>query len=178
MTSDSLSPAIKRFIDYFGNLGPRWGLSADACRIHALVYVLNRPVSNKEISESLGLNKHTLRDAIDYLIDYKMIFECSPSIWTTSGDPWEMLMVGLEERRKRELPLALETLQQCQEEARSDDGTEQTSADQIGKMLNLVGGLGAIDAQFRRLPPRLVRGLVDVSSKAARMFGGVPANRR
>jgi DNA-binding transcriptional regulator GbsR (MarR family) len=39
------SPAMQRFIGHFGALGPRWGIEADTCRAHALLYLAGAPTS-------------------------------------------------------------------------------------------------------------------------------------
>lgn len=175
MIDSPLSPATTKFVDYFGELGPRWGLPADACRVHALVYVLGKPVSEPEITEALGLDTQKLKEALDYLSEFKVVYPCAPSVWSTSGDPWEMLLSGLEERKRQEMPLALSALESCHNEAK-DQG--DSSANQIEKMLDLVRGLGAIDAQLQRLPKSLVRGILNVSGRTAGAFGGSIRKRR
>jgi hypothetical protein len=38
--------ATHRFVDYFGELGPLWGLPSDACRVHAYLYLVARPAAS------------------------------------------------------------------------------------------------------------------------------------
>jgi DNA-binding transcriptional regulator GbsR (MarR family) len=40
----SLTPSMQRFIAHFGALGPRWGIAADTCRAHALLYLAGKPL--------------------------------------------------------------------------------------------------------------------------------------
>jgi hypothetical protein len=39
------TPAMQRFIGHFGALGPRWGIEADTCRAHALLYLAGAPLA-------------------------------------------------------------------------------------------------------------------------------------
>lgn len=117
----------------------------------------------------LHLDEKQLNEALDYLRDFQVIDEVAPFTWSTSGDPWEMLLRGLEERKKRELPLALSSLESCRHEALANG---DPSARRIEKMLDLVRGLGALDAQFQRLPKSLVKGFLSVSGLTARALHG------
>ena len=62
-----------------------------------------------------------------------MIQRMGDSKLKTSNDPWDMLSLGLEERRKRELPRALETLRACNLNAQKEGYS--TEAKQIKKIL-------------------------------------------
>ena len=178
MTPDTLSTAVRRFVDYFGELGPRWGLPANACRVHAYLYVKAKPVDEKSLASVLHMDAPTLADAMEFLSEYRMVSKTPPSTWQVSGDPWEMLIAGLNERRQRELPDALATLQQCRVDAIAGPTSDRVAANQISKMLQLVESLGALDSQVRRLPPSLLRGIVSISGRAARIMDASFAPKR
>jgi DNA-binding transcriptional regulator GbsR (MarR family) len=161
--------ATHRFIDYFGELGPRWGLPSDACRVHAHLYLVARPAAPEEITATLPIDAASLAQAVMFLTDYGLIAPVARGGWRTSSDPWDMLVRGLDERRRRELPVALATLRECHREALADT-TRRPLAGQIGKLLALVEDLAALDAQAQRFSPQLVRGLVGVSGRAARFI--------
>lgn len=179
MTSDDpLSPATGRFVAYFGDLGQRWGLPAAGCRVHAYLYLSGAPVPEEKIRSALQMDDAALSEAVSFLLDYRMIERRGAAGLQTSGDPWEMLIRGLEQRRLRELPIALSTLRACEREAIAESRAEPGLAARIGSMLRLVEDLAAIDAQARRLPSGLVRGLVGASGKAARLFEQTFGNGR
>jgi DNA-binding transcriptional regulator GbsR (MarR family) len=178
MTEPGLSPAARRFVDYFGELGPRWGLPAQACRVHAFFFIAAKPVSERDVALALSLHTDTLNDALAFLADYQMAERVGDSCWRTSTDPWEMMVSGLEQRGRRELPLALETMRTCGEDARQDSNVSRTATLQIGKMLALVEDLAAIDAQAGRLPSRTMRGLIGASGRAARFMDRTFSKRR
>ncbi len=178
MTGDTLSPAIGHFVDLFGEIGPRWGLPAQACRAHAFLYVQARPCSEPDIAAALGLDESALKEALAFLIDHRMIATAGPGLWRTSTDPWHALFDGLEARRQRELPPALARLRQCQTQARTEGGASRLAALQIAKMLRLVEDLAAIDQQAQRFSPQTLRGLLTMSGRAARFMERALGSRR
>lgn len=170
MAATEVTPAMRQFIDYFGELGPRWGLPAEACRVHAYLYLVATPAQEEDIAAALQLEAKPLRDALAFLVEYRMLDRLESASWRTSGDPWDMLLRGLEERRLRELPAAIATLRKCHRDAVTEPTGGRSVAQQISKMLELVEDISAIDTQAQRLSPRLLRGLVGVSGRAARFM--------
>lgn len=159
---------LQEFVKYFGELGERWGLPLNACKVHAYLYIKAEPISEVEIAKELGFDRENLSQAVDFLIDYKMIQRMGDSKLKTSNDPWDMLSIGLEERRKRELPRALETLRACNLNAQKEGYS--TEAKQIKKILDLVESIAVLDTQFKRISPTLLKGALSFSSTAAKFI--------
>ena len=164
-----LSPPLQRFVDYFGDLGPRWGLDRHACRVHALLYVWGRPAGEAELAEALSLRPEAAAEALAYLAGFAMAAQ-TPDGWRSGADPWEMLLAGLQERRRRELAPALETLRACQAEALRGPGDERHAGERIGRVVTLVEDLAALELQASRLSPRMLRSLVGMGGRAARFL--------
>ena len=160
--------ALQQFVKYFGELGERWGLPLNACKVHAYLYIKAEPISEVEIVNALGFDKNNLSQAVDFLMDYKMIQRAEDSKWQTSNDPWDMLSIGLEERRRRELPQALETLRACNTNALKEGLS--TQAKQMKKMLDLVESIAVLDTQLKRISPALLKGALSFSSTAAKFI--------
>ena len=174
MTAASLTPAMRRFVDFFGGLGPRWGLQADPCRVHAYLYLVARPTAEADIAGALGVDGEAVAAALAYLDRWRMVGRAGSALWQVCGDPWDMLMSGLEERRRDEIDPALSTLRDCRAEALRD--RDPGVGRRISAVLDLVEDLAAIDTQARRLSPRFMRQVVGLSGRAARFmdraFGG------
>jgi DNA-binding transcriptional regulator GbsR (MarR family) len=169
MKKASVSPSMRRVIGFLGELGQRWGLPAESCRVHGYLYLVARPVTDSELGEALGLNAMSLRDALAWLADYRLI-ERSGASWRTDGDPWDLMLRALEERRRREVEPALAVLHECQQAAVAEDGRDRLVGLQIGKLLALAEDLAAIDTQARRFSPRTLRQLVGFGGRAARLL--------
>lgn len=170
-----MTAAEALFVDYMGGLGARWGLPEGACRAHALLYLVGRPMTAEDMAEVAGPAGAEV--ALGFLADYRMATE-GPNGWSTGDDPWAMLMSGLAERRRREVEPALTTLRQCQELAAAEGPAGRPAAIRIGRLLALAEDLAAIDAQAGRIPAGLLKGLVGFSSRAARLADRVFNRRR
>jgi len=166
MTAVGQTP-VHRFVEYLGELGPRWGLPADACRVHALLFVSARNLSAKEIAYTLALDESTVRDALAYLKEFGLV-EADDACWRTHADPWNLVMTALNERRRRELPLALQTLRSCHDEALADKSAAPQTAGQIGKVRHLVEDLASLDTGMQRMSPETLRTLIGMSGRATR----------
>lgn len=168
MTGATPEPVL-RFIEYLGELGPRWGLPADPCRVHGYLYAVARPATEDELRGVSGLGSEELMAALAWLIDYRLVTKSGSGAWRTHSDPWELLLRALEERHRREIDPALELLRSCRRDLEvSNPGS--TTAVQIARLLALVEDLSAIDTQARRLSPRMLRQLVSLGGHFGRLI--------
>jgi DNA-binding transcriptional regulator GbsR (MarR family) len=161
--------ALDRVVEFLGALGPRWGLPAEACRVHGHIFLLAKPVAEAELREALHLSNAALRQALDWLADYGLIERVRGDAWRTDSDPWELMVRALEERQRRELGPALDLLRNCQRAALAERG-QRTVATQVGKLLQLAEDIAAINAQAQRLSPRTLRHMIGLGGLAARFM--------
>jgi DNA-binding transcriptional regulator GbsR (MarR family) len=164
----SANAARARLIAWLGELGPRWGLPADACRVHGHLYLAAMPASESELADSLAMEESAVREALAWLEEQRLVEPIPPSGWATGSDPWELVTRALEQRRARELSPALDLLRASRAEA----AAEPVLARQIGRLLDLVEDIAAIDAQAHRLSPAALRTLIGVGGRVSRFLGG------
>jgi DNA-binding transcriptional regulator GbsR (MarR family) len=160
---------MQRVVDFLADLGQRWGLPAEACRVHGYLYLVARPVGDEELGEALGLDAASVRGALAWLADYRLI-ERSADSWWTASDPWDLMLRALEERRRREVEPALTILRECRDAALAEKRRDRVVGLQIGKLLALAEDLAAIDAQARRVSSRTLRQLVGFGGRAVRLL--------
>ena len=172
----SLAP-VDRVLAFLGELGPRWGLPAEACRVHGYLYLKAKPVGAEELCRRLGLDEATLATALVWLDDYGLVRRRGEA-WLTGSDPWELMLRALEERQHREIGPALALLRECHDAALRERGSDRTAAAQIAKLLRLAEDLGAINAQTQRLSPRALRQLIGLGGLAGRFLDRTLGGRR
>jgi DNA-binding transcriptional regulator GbsR (MarR family) len=165
-----LPPATRRIIDFLGDLGSRWGLPAQACRIHGYLYLAAKPLTDAELRAALAVDAAALAEAVAWLADYRLIERVRHDAWRTESDPWELVMRALDQRRRREITPALALLRESHAAAIADGGRNRTVAEQIGKLLALAEDVAAIDTQARRFSSRTLRRMVGLGGFAARMM--------
>lgn len=173
----TMDGAMRSFVDYFGELGPRWGLDCQACRVHAFLYLTGGTTLAGDIAGPLGLDLSQVREALRYLADWRVAEEDSPGAWRTGSEPWDMLFAGLEERRRREIGPALKTLTQCYGDAR-EARVDRALLRRIGAVKALVEDLAALDSQVRRFSPRWLRAATALGGSAARLADRVRGLRK
>jgi DNA-binding transcriptional regulator GbsR (MarR family) len=158
---------IDRMVDYIGRLGARWGLSEQGCRAHTYLYLSGQAATPAQIASALSIERDDAVEAMAFLQDYGMATEGADGRWSTGDDPWQMLVAGLGRRRQREVGPALATLRECSRDAAAQD---RALAARIGKLLSLAEDLAAIDAQASRVSPRVIRSVLGLSGRAARLL--------
>lgn len=170
MSEIAQSPALYRVIGYLAELGTRWSLPAEACRVHGYLYLVARPVAEAELGKALKLSETALAHVLAWLADYRLVERVRGGAWRTGTDPWDLMMRALQERQRREVDPALQVLRECHTDAIEETGASRTVAAQIGKLLRLVEDIAAINKQTQRLPPAAVRQMVGLGGMAARLL--------
>ena len=165
MSPPALTPGALGIVEWLGQLGPRWGLPAEACRVHGLLFLLARTVPRATIAERLALDPAQVDEALAWLAEDALV-QATPAGWITETDPWMLMMRALEQRRARELAPAHAVLGAWQRESAAED---PLVAGQVRRLASLVEDLAAIDAGARRLSPAAVRRLVGLGGRASRL---------
>ena len=158
--------ARQRILDWLADVGPRWGLPAEACRVHGWLYLSGRPADSRQLALATDLLPLQVADALQWLEQHRLAWRQPAGEWTTGADPWELLVRALEVRRERELGPALATLRSAAAEATAGSPLERRIADLLG----LVEDLAAIDAQANRLSPAALRRVIGGAGRAARLI--------
>ncbi len=162
--------ARDRVVDFLGELGPRWGLPAEACRVHAYLYLLAKSVPDAELRAALGLSGPALARALAWLAEYRLAERAGADAWRTGSDPWELMLRALQERQRREVGPALDLLHECRRLALTEGGAQRTVAAQIGKLVGLAEDMAAINSQAQRLSPAAMRRMVGLGGFAPRVL--------
>jgi len=110
-----LTPVSERFILHWGEMGTRWGVNRTVAQIHALLYLLGRPVTADEIAETLGVARSNVSNSLKELQAWKLarvvhIMGDRRDHFETSTDIWELFRLVVEGRRQRELDPTLAML--------------------------------------------------------------------
>jgi DNA-binding transcriptional regulator GbsR (MarR family) len=170
VTATKLPRVMGRVVEFLGHLGSRWGLPAEACRVHGYLYLVARPTTEVELGDALDLSDAVLDEALVWLADYRLAERAHPDAWRTDSDPWDLMLRALEERQRRELGPALDLLRECHQAALAERGQRRPVALQIGKLLELVEDLAAINTQAQRLSPTTLRQMVRLGGRATRFI--------
>jgi DNA-binding transcriptional regulator GbsR (MarR family) len=153
MESADLTPAARKFVLHWGEMGAAWGVNRTVARIHALLYVSGRPLPADEIATALDVARSNVSTSLRELLSWRIVrmrhvegdrrehFE-------SLTDVWEMFRVIMEERKRREVDPTLRVLRECIEEASKGGKAESGTRERLGRLLEFFE---TADASYRKL---------------------------
>lgn len=103
-----LNPTTEKFVLHWGEMGSKWGVNRTVAQIHALLYLIGKPMNADEIVETLGVARSNVSNSIKELQNLNLvqtthILGDRRDYFTTSTDVWALARVIVEKRYKREL---------------------------------------------------------------------------
>src|SRR5690606_22661144 len=112
-----LDEAKSQFIQAWGTLGSKWGISRTMAQIHALMMVAPDPLTTEDIMEELNISRGNanmnLRDLMDWGLIEKMHKPGErKEYFKAEKDIWKITRQVARERKKRELEPILKVLDQ------------------------------------------------------------------
>lgn len=111
-----LNPTTEKFILHWGEMGTRWGVNRTIAQIHALLYILGKPMNAEEIAETLGVARSNVSNSLKELQILKLvqvvhIMGDRRDHFSTSDDVWTLFRTIVEERQRREIEPTLQFLE-------------------------------------------------------------------
>ena len=171
-----LTPAMRKYVLHWGEMGQRWGVSRSVAQLHALLFLADAPLPADEIAETLGLARSNVSTGLKELIGWELVKLTHQAgdrrdHFEAKQDPWDMLVTIAEGRKRRELDPTLALLDDCLREAEADGETSPAVRAKLERLRDLTaaahrlvrpdaaraaagadeaGGAGREDRQLRR----------------------------
>lgn len=164
-----LTASASKFVSHFGRLGKRWGLEEDTCRVHALLYLSARVMSEDEIRTFFRFTKERCESVIDDLLQWKVAVKTSDGIKIIAGEPFDLIFSALRERAIREINPTLAVLSECKRLAEKEYETPDVTAHRFSDMYKTVEDLAAIEIQTRKINPKKMSTIIGLGGKTARL---------
>ncbi len=167
-----LTPTMERFILHWGEMGTRWGVNRSVAQIHALLYLSPRPLAADEIAEALSIARSNISTSLRELQSYGLVTVSHVmgdrrDHFRAETDPWSILLLIAEERKKREIDPALTMLRACVLESADDDATDPDVKARLASMLTFLEELTTWYDQVKRLPRSTLQNIVHVGARIA-----------
>src|SRR5688572_5192388 len=114
-----LRNAQDTFIRRWGEMGATWGINRTMAEIHALLYIVGRPLCTDDVMERLHISRGNASMSPRALCDWGIIRRLHKrgerrEYFESLTDVWEMFSIIAAERKRREMDPVLETIKQCQ----------------------------------------------------------------
>lgn len=104
-----LTATTEKFILHWGEMGNKWGVNRTVAQIHALLYLIGKPMNAEEIVETLGVARSNVSNSIKELQSLNLVQtvhvlgDRRDYFTSVSDDVWELAKVIAEQRYRREL---------------------------------------------------------------------------
>ncbi len=171
-----LTPVTEKFILHWGEMGTMWGVNRTVSQIHALLYIVGKPMQAEEIADTLGVARSNVSNSLKELQNWKLVklahvMGDRRAHFETSVDVWELFRTVVRERKERELKPTIETLRQCINH--SEFGQEDpASQERIRETLALMETITTWTDEMLRLEPATLMKLLKMGASIQKFVRG------
>lgn len=170
-----LSPASEKFILHWGEMGTRWGVNRSQGQIHALLYLADRPLHAEEIAETLSVARSNVSTGLKELQSWGLVrvthlLGDRRDHFTGVQDVWEIFLLVLEGRRKREIDPTVSVMRECARQAEAGNDPALPKVRAMNDFLDLM--LDGYE-QVKQIQPQVLLQLV----KMTRQMQGTMQNK-
>jgi DNA-binding transcriptional regulator GbsR (MarR family) len=164
-----LSPAMKKFILRWGEMGSIWGINRASAQIVALLYLSRDPLTAEEISDTLSIARSTVSTDLRELQNWGVVkvvhvLGDRRDHFETLSDPQEYLRIIVRERKRREVDPLVDMLREGVGEAGENDAFVRG---RMRKMLDIFEDFAAVYERTEDIP-------TDLLFKMTRQAGQLP----
>ena len=171
-----LTPVMHRYIVHWGEMGTRWGINRSVAQIHALLYLAPIPLHADEIAETLGIARSNVSVGIKELLAWDLVHVTHTlgdrrDFFVAQRDPWEVIRVIVEGRKRREIDPTLAFLRECVTELDSDTETPAEVRERIAGQLEFLETLTRWYDSIKGMPRKTLLKMMRLGQKIAKVIG-------
>lgn len=172
-----LTPVMQKYVLHWGEMGTRWGVNRTVAQIHALLFLSPNPLNAEEIADTLGVARSNVSTSLKELQSWGLV-KISHVLgdrrdhFESQKDLWDIFLVIIEERKKREIDPTLTMLRECVLDSEKDSKTPDDVKNRIHNTLEFMELLTGWYDQMKKLPqPTLVK-IMKLGAKIQSLIGG------
>jgi DNA-binding transcriptional regulator GbsR (MarR family) len=174
-----LTPATKRFVLHWGEMGSRWGVNRTVAQIHALLFLSPEPLHAEAIAETLSVARSNVSNSLRELQGWGVVkvvhvMEDRRDHYETMKDVWDMVRVIVDERKRREFDPTLAALRELAATTANSGPQDAHAHERLVEMLSFFESVAAWYSQMRRLPTGSVIKLVKMGNRIRELLGLAP----
>jgi DNA-binding transcriptional regulator GbsR (MarR family) len=167
-----LTPVSEKFVLHWGEMGSRWGVNRTVAQIHALLFLVGKPMAADEIAETLAVARSNVSNSLKELQAWRLVRVVHAmgdrrDHFATSTDVWELFRLIVEGRRQREIDPTLTVLRDCLISPELNREPKET-AHRIEETLALLETLTAWADEMLRLKPETLMKTLGIGARISR----------
>ncbi|MFT4588275.1 MAG: DNA-binding transcriptional regulator GbsR (MarR family) [Candidatus Binatia bacterium] len=173
----TLTPVQQKFILHWGEMGTRWGINRTVAQIHALLFIMPRPLQAEEITESLSVARSNVSNSLRELQSWGIvkvvhILGDRRDHFESMKDVWEMFRVIMDERKRREFDPTVALLEECLIDVEKANNKEDAHTKQrLQDLKEFFGATTSWYAQLRKWPTKAIVRFAKLGDKALKLIG-------
>ncbi|HUG12955.1 MAG TPA: MarR family transcriptional regulator [Opitutaceae bacterium] len=169
-----LTPTMQRFILHWGEMGWRWGINRSVAQVHALLMLSPKPLPADEIAEALQVARSNVSTSLRELDGWGLIrtvhvFGDRREHFETLKDVWEMFLIILRERKKRELDPTIAALRECADAASAGKADSEHTQKRLKELVEFMELTSVWAEKGAALSPAAARKLFHLGDKVFRL---------
>lgn len=169
-----LNPATEKFILHWGEMGSQWGVNRTMSQIHALLYIIGKPLNAEEITETLGVARSNVSTSIKELQNWGLVQKVSilgdrRDHFTTNTDVWELARIIVVERQKRELEPTVRFLQELMDSPEFEQENKEVKS-RIRETQEFVDTLTTWSSEMLRLPTSTLKRILKLGASVKKFL--------
>jgi DNA-binding transcriptional regulator GbsR (MarR family) len=171
-----LTPVMQRYVIHWGEMGSRWGLNRSVSQMHALLYLSPEPLHADEVAETLGIARSNVSVGLKELLSWNLVQVTQTlgdrrDFFIAQRDPWEVVRIIVEGRKRRELDPTVDFLKKCADELESDGETPAYVKEQIRGQLEFMETLMGWYESIKGLPRKTLLKMMRMGQRIAKIIG-------
>lgn len=170
-----LTPVQQKFVLHWGEMGTRWGINRTVAQIHALLFIMPRPLHAEEIVEALDVARSNVSTSLKELQGWgivKMVHVLGDKRdhFESLKDVWEMFRIVLDERKRREIDPTLAVLRECIAEASQVKDKDTFTRERLQALSDFFEDTTAWYMQVRKWPTAALTRFVKLGDKVLKLL--------
>jgi len=170
-----LSPAKKKFILHWGEMGIRWGINRTVAQVHALLHVSSVPLTAEEIASTLSVARSNVSTSMRELQGWGLVRTVHEmgdrrQHFESVKDVWEMFRIIIDQRKRREIDPTIDLLRLCISELRGESAEEAYTRARLKEIFEFFSDVEALYTDIRQFPVLTLRSLVKARGRVRRLL--------
>ncbi|MGP9689651.1 GbsR/MarR family transcriptional regulator [Psychrobacter sp. AOP22-C1-C5] len=169
-----LNPVTEKFILHWGEMGTQWGVNRTMSQIHALLYIIGKPINAEEITETLGVARSNVSNSIKELQHWGLVQKVSilgdrRDHFTTNTDVWELARIIVIERQKRELDPTVQFLQELMDSPEFEQESDEVKT-RIRETQEFVATVTTWSSEMLKLPTKALKKILKLGASIKKVL--------
>jgi DNA-binding transcriptional regulator GbsR (MarR family) len=171
-----LTPIMQRYIVHWGEMGSRWGMNRSVAQIHALLYLSADGLHADEIAETLGIARSNVSVGIKELMSWELV-QVTHSLgdrrdfFVAQQDPWEVIRVIIEGRKRREIDPTVAVLRECVAQMKIESETPAIVRERLTGQLEFLETVTSWYDSIKTLPRKTLLKMMRLGHRIAKVIG-------